>query len=193
VIIEDNDLTVQDASNQVEPVQDASNQVEPVQDASNQVDPVPVASNQVDPVPVASIQVQMENFVQSSQMIIELAGLSMEERHQVHKMAEELNLQHISKYKEGQRILTVAKPEAILGTPTVAKQVRSELIASSNYEIPSSQEVAQTLEAPLEEPTGETKKRGRKPGSKNKDVRAINEHDSSTTPIAKRVSQRRRN
>jgi hypothetical protein len=52
---------------------------------------------------------------------------------------------------------------------------------------------SQTLEAALEEPTGEKKKRGRKPGTKNKDVRAINEADSSTTPIVKRVSQRRRN
>jgi len=47
-------------------------------------------------------------------------------------------LQYISKGPTNQKILTVAALDTVLGTPTAARSIRSELLKCTNYEIPNS-------------------------------------------------------
>jgi hypothetical protein len=106
----------------------------------------------------------------SSEMKRDLVGLTLEERCQVHQLAEKFNLQHSSKDINGERVLTIAKQEAIMGTPRAAKNVRSELLVASNYAIQDSPKVAETINAVAEVVEGAVgkKKRGRPPKNTNK-------------------------
>ena len=57
----------------------------------------------------------IQEFKNSSEMKHEFTGLSIEERCQVHQLTEKLNLQHSIRDRNGERVLTLTKPEAIMG------------------------------------------------------------------------------
>ena len=69
-------------------------------------------------------------------------GLNVEQRRKVH---DDLELQHISKGPINQRIITVAALDTVLGTPTAARSIRSELLKCTNYEIPNSPAVTSII------------------------------------------------
>jgi len=54
-------------------------------------------------------------------------------------------LQHIRKGSINQRIITVAALDTVLGTPTAARSIPSELLKCTNYEIPNSSAVTSII------------------------------------------------
>lgn len=116
----------------------------------------------------------MHHFKATKMSKFSFYGLTKEQRQQVHSMADEFELQHISKGPIDKRVITIAALDTVIGSPTTARTIRSDLLQSARYEIENAPVVALTLEKQKTPPK-------RKPGRPRKNKEAQEPISNATT------------
>ena len=92
-------------------------------------------------------------------------------------------MQHSSTGTSNDRIITIASLDTVIGTPNRSRQIRSQLLQSSRYEIPNDPAVANVLEKEKDQTT-EKKKRGRP--KKVNQLEELEEQDKPSQPTQTR-------
>ena len=84
----------------------------------------------------ADLNPVVSEFSKSNDKVLVIPGLTSEQRKNVHTIAQSLCIKHFSSGDGDERVITLAKEDAIIGTPKSAKLGRSELLQNAHYKIP---------------------------------------------------------